>query len=226
MAARGSTTIVLVDDAHMLREAVRCVLERERGFAVVGEAASGRQALRLVARWRPRVLIAAARRPDADGYQVIRRVRRRAPDTATVVLGGDGGEEAVLGALRAGADAYVATGAPVRELLRAIRAVRAGRRHVSDPGSRWPLETWLRRVAEGGSDGYERLTGRERQVLRLAAEGLSSARIGRRLAISRRTAEAHRANAMRKLGLAGLAALVRYAVGRGIVPPLGGSRPT
>jgi DNA-binding NarL/FixJ family response regulator len=129
-----------------------------------------------------------------------------------------GDEGYVVQALGNGAAAYVLKGASATELLHAVRAVRTGRRYLSPPLSEAAVELYTARARAGGADPYDRLTAREREVLHLTAEGLSSTAISERLGISSRTAETHRANAMSKLGLHNRADLVRYAMARGLLP--------
>src|SRR5262249_43816479 len=116
--------------------------------------------------------------------------------------------------LRNGASAYVATAAPPHELPDAIDAARRGRRYVSSPLSRRPLRYWLARAERTVADTYETLTTREREVLHLVAQGLSSRVVSRRLGISARTVETHRERLKKKLGLRNTAGLIRYAIER------------
>jgi DNA-binding NarL/FixJ family response regulator len=127
-------------------------------------------------------------------------------------------EAFLLEALRNGASAYVMKGASAAELIRAIREAAAGRRYLSPPFSGKAIETYLRKAKAAAADPYDTLTGREREVFHLAAEGLTSAQIAGRLGISPRTAESHRSRALHKLGLIGQTDLVRYALRRGVVP--------
>jgi DNA-binding NarL/FixJ family response regulator len=158
--------------------------------------------------------------PGLHGLEVTRRVRRRSPQTAVVVLSRYAHEPYVVGAFENGASGYVTHLAEAGELLRAVHAAVRRSRYVSAPLSPEIVEHWLERARRGRPDPYDALTERERQVLKLVAEGRSSAGIARQLAISRRTAEAHRANLMRKLHLKNTAELVRFALERGILPPL------
>jgi DNA-binding NarL/FixJ family response regulator len=127
-------------------------------------------------------------------------------------------ESYALEALRLGASGYVLRSAGSAELLRAVRETAAGGRYISPPLSSRQLSSYLRRARPLGADPSEKLTPREREVLRLAAEGLTNARIAERLGISRRTAETHRANLLRKLSLQSQTDLILYAVRRGIMP--------
>ncbi len=215
---KSPRTVVLADDEHLVRAALRCLLEARLGLRVVGEAADGLDTLRLVRRVRPALVLVDIVMPGLDGLEVTRRIRQRPGDTRVIVVSRYTNEAFALQAYRNGASAYVAKCATVDDLEKAITAARTGGWYASPalpaPGAA------SRDRPRAPDDFYERLTSREHEVFHLAAEGLSSARIARRLLISPRTAETHRANAMRKLGLTSQAELIRYAVERGILPPL------
>jgi DNA-binding NarL/FixJ family response regulator len=212
-------TIVLADDESISREALGCWLERERDFRVVGVATGGRDALRVVVRRKPRVLIVRTAVPGRDGLEITRQVHEQAPHTQVILLSRSATDWHVMAALRSGAAGYVSSFARERNLARAIRRVAGGEYYLSAPFSQFAVDTWLRRSqgADAG-DPLEALTARERQVLQLVAEGNSSTRIAQRLSISPRTAESHRANVMRKLRLSNYVQLIRFALLRGILP--------
>lgn len=211
-------TIVLADDEHVIRQGLRCLLQAEKDFRVVGEAAEGLDAVRVVERLEPDVLIVKVEMPQLNGLEITRRVRQRAPRTNVIVLSTYASETYVVEALRNGALAYLVRQAKGPELSRAIRRVAAGKYHLSAPFSRQAIESWIKRSQERTVDPYERLTSREREIFQLVAEGNSSVDIANRLSISPRTAEAHRANVIRKLGVSSQLDLIRYAFARGIVP--------
>src|SRR5687767_8421567 len=194
-------TIALADHHHLIRQGVRCLLETEKDFQVVGEVADGLKVVGLIERRRPRVLIMAIGIPGLNSFEVTVRVRRRWPETAVILLSMSSSEQHVVEALRSGACGFVATEAKGRELIRAVRRGAAGHRYLSAPHSEHPIDVWLQRAQSRTVDPYEALTSREREVFNLVSEGHSSAAIARRLSISRRTAESHRANVMRKLRL-------------------------
>jgi two-component system, NarL family, response regulator NreC len=210
-------TLVLADHRHLIREGVRSLLEKEKDFKVVGEAADGLKVVGLVERRKPRVLTIALTMPGLSSFEVIRRVRQRSPETAVILLSMYVGDHHVIAALRSGAAGYVAMQARGVELIRAIRKVAAGNRYLSAPLSKHPISAWLQRAKTRTLDPYDALTSREREVLNLVSEGHSSARIAGRLSISRRTAESHRANVMRKLHLRNQIDLIRFAIARGIL---------
>ena len=212
------TTIVLADDHQLVRQGFRALLEAQPDLSVVGEASDGREAIDLVDRLKPHVLIVDLRMPGLNGLEVTRRVSQRVPRTRIIVLSMHANEAYVLEALRYGADAYVLKDSSAAELVRAVREVIAERYYLSPPLSQRAIEAYLQKAESATSDPYETLTGREREVFQLAAEGNNNAEIAARLSISPRTAEAHRASIMRKLGLHTQADLIRYALRRGIIP--------
>ena len=219
------TTIVLADDHHVVRQGLRALFASQRDFAVTGEVADGREVAGVVEGLKPHVLVLDFMMPGLNGLEVIRQVRRRAPDTRIVVLSMHADEAYVFEALRNGASAYVLKSASVAEVVKAAREVMAGRRYLSPPLSTDGIERYAEKTKDGALDIYETLTPREREVLHLAAEGFGNPEIATRLSISVRTAESHRASLMRKLGLRSQTDLIRYALNRGILPAEGRTRP-
>jgi DNA-binding NarL/FixJ family response regulator len=214
-------SVVLADDHQIVRQGLRAILQTVPDVQLVGEAADGQEALRLVERLRPNVLVLDLMLPGLNGFEVTRRVSRRFPKTCVVILSMHSDAAYVAEALRAGASGYVVKEAGFEELLRAIREGAAGRRYLSPPLSETALGQYARRADGLPPDPYETLTPREREVLQLTAEGLTGVAVARRLHISPRTVETHRANVMRKLGVKNQKELIRYAVRRGLAPPPG-----
>lgn len=211
-------TIALADDHPVVRDGLRLVMQAEPDLEVVGEAGDGLDALDLVVRLKPDVLVLDLMMPGLGGLEVARQAVRRSPRTRVVVLSMHADESYVLQALSNGASGYVLKDASATELVRAVREVSAGRRYLSPPLSEKAIELYMAKARAGGTtDTYERLTARECEVLHLTAEGLSSSAIAERLGISTRTAETHRGNVMGKLGLHNRADLVRYAIERGLI---------
>jgi two-component system response regulator NreC len=211
-----AATVVLAEDHHLVREGLRALLAAEPGLSVIGETGDGLEVVDLVGRTRPDVLVLDMMMPGLGGLDAAREVTRRFPRTRIVILSMHDAEPFVVQALRAGALAYVLKESTAGDLVRAIREVMAGRRYLSRPLSPPALAAYGERAVL--HDAYETLTAREREVLHLAAEGLSNPDIGRRLRISPRTAETHRAHLMRKLGLRTRPDLVAYALARGLLP--------
>ncbi len=212
-----ATTIVLADDHQVLRQSLRALLERERDFRVIGEAGDGLAIADMVQRLDPDVLVLDVRMPGLSGLEVARQVSLRARRTRIVILSMFAEVSYVVQALRNGASAYVLKCAAFEDLVRAIREAVAGRRYLSLPLLEQAVEIYREAASATPIDKYEQLTGRERQVLQLAAEGLTSAGIANRLGISPRTVETHRANVAKKLGFHNQTDLIAFALRRGLI---------
>ena len=212
----SKTSIVLADDHHVVRQGLRALLEATPDLVVVGEAADGAAAVEMTARLAPDVLILDLVMPG-NGLDVLRQVTRQLPRTRVVVLSMHSSEAYVVEALKAGASAYVVKDATASDLVRAVREVTAGRRYLSPPLSERAIDAYTSRAHAATAEPHEALTARETEVLRLAARGLSLQQIALELSISPRTAETHRANFMRKLGLHNQTDVVRYAIRHGIL---------
>jgi DNA-binding NarL/FixJ family response regulator len=212
------TTIVLADDHQIVRQGLRALLEAEPDLSIVGETGDGLEAVDLVERLQPDVLVVDLMMPGLNGLEVTRQVRKRSRQTYVVILSMHDNEAYVLEGLRNGAAGYVLKESNTTDLVQAIREVTAGRRFLSTPLSERAIEIYMQKAESTTLDLYETLTTREREILHLAAEGYSYKEIGARLTISPRTAETHRTNLMRKLGLSTQTDLIRYALQRGILP--------
>lgn len=212
------TSIVLVDDHPVVRKGLRAMLEQDLDCTVVGEADDGLKGLEMVEHLKPDVLIVDVMLPGLNGLEVTRRVKQALPQTRIIVLSMHSNEPYVLEALRSGATAYVLKSSSTENLTEAVRAVVTGQRYLSPPLTERAIEAYIQRSgAVPEVSGYQTLTSREREVFQLAAEGLSNAEIGERLFISPRTAETHRSNLMKKLGLRSESELIRYAIQQGII---------
>lgn len=213
------TTIVLADDHQIVRLGIRSLLEAEQDFRVIGEASDGIDANKQVEQLRPDVLIVDLMMPGMNGLEVTRLVTQHQPHTHVIILSMHANESYVLEALRNGAAAYILKESSAHDIVHAVREVINGRRYLSPPLSERAIEIYVRQSQEESVlDPYEKLTSREREVLYLAAQGSHATDIAERLSISPRTAEAHRANLMRKLDLHTRTDLIRYALRRGIIP--------
>lgn len=210
-------TIVLADDHNVVREGLRAILDCQPDFSVIGEAADGLDAVRVVEQSRPNVLVADVFMAGLNGVEVVRQAAERSPTTRTLVLSVERNETYIADALANGAAGYMLKDAPATELIRAIREIAAGKRYLSPTLSEAALSAYVKRSRTDELDLYKKLTSREREVLHLAAQGITNAEIGKRLFISPRTVEIHRASMMRKLGLKKIIELILYAVRRGIV---------
>lgn len=214
-----SISVVLADDHPVVRQGLRVVFGADPEVNIVGEAGDGLETVRVVERLQPDVLVLDLLMPALSGLDVLPIVRQRSPRTRTVVFSTCASEEFVLQALKNGAVGYVLKGCDPAQVLEGVRRAGAGRRYLSPGLSERAFDAYHEKAEAAPPDPHDLLTPRERQALQLAAEGHSNAEIAARLSISPRTAEMHRANAMRKLGLKTPADLVRYALRRGMLPP-------
>jgi two-component system response regulator NreC len=211
-------TIVLAEDHRIVRQGIKALLASEADFRVVGETGDGLEAVQLIERLRPAIAVLDLMMPSLGGLEVARTTKERSPQTRILVLSMYSNEAYVLEALRAGALGYVIKESSSDDLVYAIREVMAGRHYLSPPLSERAIINYLEKSGSGASSSYETLTAREREVLKLTAEGYSSPEVGERLVISSRTVESHRANIMRKLELRTTADLIRYAMRHGLIP--------
>jgi two-component system response regulator NreC len=210
--------LVLADDHHVVRQGLRSLLEAEPDLQVIGEAADGLETVRLVEELKPDVLVVDVMMGGISGLEVTRQVNKQSPEIGVVILSMYNNEAYVLEALRVGAKAYVLKESTASELVKAVRAASAGHRYLSSSLSERAIEAYVAKSKDVVLDLYDTLTTREREVLHLIAQGYTNANIAKRLYISRRTVEAHRANMMQKLGLHTQSQLINYAIQRGILP--------
>jgi DNA-binding NarL/FixJ family response regulator len=206
-------SVVIVDDHALLREGTRQILEGAGGFAVVGEAADGDEAVTLTTVLRPDVVLLDVRLPPTNGVEVARRLTDTCPETRVLMLSALDDSDYVQAALSAGAAGYLLKTAPGHELAEAIRSARAGA-VVLGPGID-PLPGRDRGGAATG--GIDVLTSRERDVVRLVAQGLANKDIARELGISPRTVEGHLNHVFEKVDASSRSALVRFAMVYGLV---------
>jgi two-component system response regulator NreC len=212
----STITIVLADDHQVVRQGFRVLLEEQPDFRVIGEAGNGVDAIRLTENLRPNVLVVDVLMPKLKGIEVVYQLRRRAPETRIIVLSMYADDAYVFQAFRNGVLGYVLKDSSAASLVKAVREVHEGRRFLSPPLSESKLATYALNYKQSSKDVFATLTPREREVMQLGAEGLTCAEIARRLSISPRTVEVHRANMLRKLQLKSQTDLVRYAIARGL----------
>jgi DNA-binding NarL/FixJ family response regulator len=193
--------ILIVDDHAMLREGMRTLLSQEADFEIVGEAANGEEAVNLAGKLKPDIVIMDIVMPVMNGVEATRQIRQLYPAVSVLVLSAFSDTRHIVELLEAGARGYLLKSSAGKELVKAIRAVRAGE-SVLDPEVTHKLVqrlTSLSRTAEErGSDGQ--LTARELEILKWAARGLSNKEISEKLFISLRTVKAHLTNIFNKLG--------------------------
>ena len=211
--------IVIAEDHTILREGLKVLLSSHPDLEVVGEAVDGREAVQRVEEAAPDLVLLDLSMPRMDGMEAIREIRKGSPETKILALTVHKAEEYVLSALQAGADGYALKDATHEELVTAIRSVLAGRRYLSPGVSEQVIEGYLagKRGGEPKST-WASVTPREREVLKLIAEGYKNKEIAEDLCISVKTVEKHRSNIMEKLDIRSVAELTKYAVREGLTP--------
>ena len=209
--------VLLADDHTLVRAGVRKILEAQPGVTVVAEVANGDAVLEEIERHPVDALVLDLSMPGRDGFSVLAEVKRRQPDLKVLVLTMHADPEYVQRAVQAGADGYLLKDSAVHDLVVGLEAVVSGRSYYS-PAVHHALSQMVRgRPTE--KTALDTLTDREREVLRMVAEGLTTKEIAGRLEISVRTVESHRANLMRKLDLRSVARLTQFAIREGLVEP-------
>ncbi len=210
--------LLLVDDHQVVRSGLRMLLGGEKDVEIVGEAGTGQEALELVQRVEPRVVLMDIGLPDISGIEATHKIKEIDPKVAVVALTIHEDKEYFFKMLEAGADGYVPKRAAPEELLTAIRAAASGEVYLYPSLAKLLVKDFLAQgkgsEAGGALDG---LTDREQEVLRHLAEGSDNGEIARVLVISAKTVARHRENIMRKLELHSRAELVRYAIRKGII---------
>jgi two-component system, NarL family, response regulator NreC len=210
--------ILLADDHTVVRDGLRALLEKQPDMAVVGEAADGRESIRLAEEQTPDVVIMDIAMPSLNGIEATRRILAANPETAVVILSMHQDESYVLRSLKAGAKGYLLKDSLRGDIIDAIRSVAQGRSFLTRKVSRMLQEDYVRQLENRGlDDTYDLLTDREREILQLAAEGKSNKEIAGVLNISSTTVETHRAHILQKLGLHSVPELILYAVRKGII---------
>ncbi len=214
----SATRVLLADDHALVRVGIRSLLSTIAGFDVVGEAGTGHEAVELADQLRPHVVLMDIAMPGINGLDATARLVERHPEIRVIILSMHASEEYALQALRAGAAGYLLKDADLLELERAIVAVARGETYLSPAISKHVIADYKRRVAEQ-PEPIDRLTPRQREVLRLIAEGLSTKEIAFKLGLSVKTVETHRAQLMERLEIRDVAGLVRFAIRSGLVDP-------
>src|SRR5206468_2229304 len=211
-ALNMAVTVVLADDHPVVRQALRLLLEREQ-FEVLGEASDGLEAIDLAERLRPDVVVLDLAMPTLNGIGAVREIAKVSPRTKTILLTMHTEEHHILEALRVGVKGCVSKTQAAEHLLQAIREVCAGGVYLSPSVSGAVVQAYLGKTELP----HDPLTGRERQVLQLVAEGKTTKEIAVILGVTVKTAESHRSKLMEKLDIHSTAGLVRYAIRRGLV---------
>ncbi|TVQ61513.1 MAG: DNA-binding response regulator [Phycisphaerales bacterium] len=214
-----ATTIIIVDDHAMMLGGIRSILEGVEGLSVVAEATNGRDAIALASKHAPDIMFIDVGMPDLNGIEATRKIHTADPKIAIIALSMHSDERYVTGMLDAGARGYLLKTCDSEELFRAIDSVKRGKFYVTSDLTHVLVD---RRqgsehgVPRTGTPPIDSLTPREREVLQLIAEGLTSKEIGVRIGAALKTIESHRTNIIRKLDIHSIAELTKYAVREGL----------
>lgn len=204
-------SIILADHFPIVRLALKSLLQSRPEHHVLAEAGDGLTTITLTEQLRPDILILEPTIPRLQGFKTIRQLSEPPGNTRVLVLSERSDAASVMEALHNGAAGYVLKDGASAEILTAVDTIANGRNYLSPPLADLVLEGCFHHSGDSPADGYESLTSREREILRLCAEGKTATQISETLFISRRTVETHRANLMGKLGLRSQTELVKYA---------------
>ncbi|MDH3958634.1 MAG: response regulator transcription factor [Actinomycetota bacterium] len=213
------TRVVIVDDQEMVRTGLGMVLESEPDLEVVGGAGDGEQAVRVVARERPDVVLMDVRMPGTDGIEATRRITEAHPEVAVIMLTTFDVDEYVYGALRAGASGFLLKDAPADDLVAAIRVVASGEALLAPSITKRLIAEFAARRETTAPQGLDSLTEREAEVLRLVARGMTNAEIAAELYLGETTVKTHVSRLLTKLGLRDRVQLVVAAYESGLIHP-------
>jgi two-component system response regulator NreC len=210
--------ILLADDHTILRAGLKMMLNAQPDMEVVGEAQDGRQSIYEAQRLHPDIILMDITMPDMNGIEATRQIKKLLPEAKVLMLTMHENDEYVFQALRAGASGYLLKEAADTDLIRALHVVYSGQFYLSPIAQSVMVGDYLQRVRSGEEkDSYSSLTEREREILKLVAEGYTNNQIAERLVISPKTVDTHRTHVMDKLNLHSRAELVKYAMRRGLL---------
>lgn len=209
--------VLVVDDHTLLRDGISALLRLAPDMEVVGEAGDGKEALAKVRELRPEVVLMDLEMPVMDGLEASRKICARHPDVAVLVLSQYQDAEHVLEAVEAGVKGFVNKSAASAELATAIRSVHSGDSYLSPAAARLLIGEVRRSESRHSGDPYDLLTVREKEILKLIAQGKSTRQIAELLVISPKTVEGHRTRLMAKLGVHDRVELVKFALRKGII---------
>lgn len=218
--------ILIVEDHTLLRAGLRALLSQDPDIEIVGESDNGRDAIRSIGNLSPHLVLMDLTMPGTNGIEAIAEIKRRYPEVRVLVLTIHKTDEYIHESLKAGADGYILKDATQDELRIAIRSVLAGKTYLTPDISEKVISGYLGGGKNGGvATAWETLTHRERQVLKLVAEGHPNKYIADYLCLSVKTVEKHRSNLMRKLDLHNASTLTAFAIEKGLVPGYAGQNP-
>ncbi len=211
-----SIQILLADDHAIFSGGLRAILEKEPDLEVVAEAKDGREAVRVAREKKPQLVVMDVSMPGMNGIEATRQIAAELPAVKVLCLSMHTEEQFVAAVLEGGASGYLVKDCALEELVLAIRAVMANQTYLSPAVARTVVQGYREHLSEAQSSSFSLLTGREREVLQLIAEGYSTKDIAARLHLSVKTVETHREHIMDKLNIHSIAGLTKYAVRQGL----------
>ncbi len=213
-----SIKVILADDHQVLRESLAAVLEKDPGLTVIGQSRNGREVINLCKRIKPDVVVMDIHMPEVNGVEATRQILIDQPGIKVIILSMHASKEHIYQAFQAGARGYLLKETSVEELIDAIKAVSEGRRFLSQFLADTVIdEYFLKREGAPSFNPVDSLSSRERQILQLVAEGMSSKAIAGILHLSGSTVSTYRSRLMKKLGIKDLTGLIKFAVEKGII---------
>ncbi len=210
-------TVVLADDHRIVREGLRALLERNEDIKVVGEAADGREAVKLASSLKPDVVIMDISMPMLNGIEATQQVLEASPSSKVVILSMYSTSEHIFRSFKAGAQGYLLKESAGSDVVNAVRAVREGKRYLTERITETILDDFIHQRSLRESDSpVSLLSKRERHILQLVVEGKSSSEIGKQLFLSPKTVETYRSRIMHKLSISDVPGLVKFALQHGL----------
>jgi len=206
--------VLIVDDHALLREGIRSLLASHDDIEIVGEATNGSEALEKVREVAPDVILMDIAMPIMDGLEATRRIRKQNPNVRIIILTQYDRKDYVLSSIKSGASGFIPKNVIISELVSAIRTAHSGDAFLHPSVAKMVIEDYLRQVEPSP---YDRLTDREREVLKLVAEGLTNQEIANLLSVSVKTVLGHRTSLMEKLGIHNRTELIKYAIRKGLI---------
>jgi len=208
--------VLLADDHHVMRHALRSLLEKKTDLTVIEEAASGSEAVKLAHKLSPDLVLMDVSMPDLNGIEATRRIKRECSNTRIIALSMHADQQYVINMLKAGASAYLLKNCSFDELHGAIKRVMAGGSYISPQAADVLVDQFKSGADKANGSELEKLTSREREILQMIAEAKRSKEIAERLCISSKTVYTHRRNIMEKLKARNVADLTRIAIKNGL----------
>jgi len=208
-------SVLLADDHAVVRDGLRALLEAQTDIEVVGDAANGREVLRLAQQLHPDVVVMDIAMPELNGVEATQQMHDAYPSTQVLILSMHSTTEHIFRALQAGARGYLLKDSAGAEVADAVRVVHAGRRYLSQKIAATVIDDYI--AERHRTSPLESLSSRERQILQLVAEGKSSAEIAAILFLSPKTVDTYRSRLMHKLDIGDLPSLVKFAIQHGVI---------